>query len=67
MSPCDSAVFSEGYLSTTIDRQDIKKRRDSSEFRVRLISNSSDYKEHQTSSEKKSWQTGMYRITSVTS
>lgn len=59
LSPCDSSVFNEGFLSTTLDRKGHTNQLDSSEFRVRLLSATLDCKEHQISSEQKSGQTGM--------
>lgn len=49
-SPCDSAVFTEGYFSTTLDRKD---RKDSSVFSEGYLSTTLDRKDPQTSSEQK--------------
>ena len=58
LSPCDSSVFNEGFLSTTLDRKGGTNQFDSSEFNIRLLSTTLDCKEHQTSNEQKSGQTG---------
>ena len=60
MSTCDSTVLSGGYLSTTLDRKEHNNDCGLSEFNVRLLSISSHHKGHQTSSEQKMWQTGMF-------
>lgn len=59
MSPCDSSVFTEGYLSTTLDK---RKQFDSFVFNIRLLPTTTDHKEYQTYSEQKSGQTGMLKI-----
>ena len=59
LSPCDSSVFSEGFLSTTLDRKGHTNQFNSSEFSIRLLSTTLDCNEHQNSSEQKSEQTGM--------
>lgn len=55
MSPCDSAVFSEGYLSTTLDRKDRKSSVTSED----VLSITFIRKGQPTSSDQKTEQPGM--------
>ena len=59
MSPCDSAVFSEGYLSTTLDRKGQKDQFDSPVISEGVLSVTLLRKGCQSSSEQKSKQSGM--------